>query len=999
MRFPAPHFECLSEIEPPARISPLVRPSVWVSAPEPLPADPRRSAAPNGGSTMRFAAGAAAALLCLLQSARGVDRSKFRTCAQTGFCKRHRDAVENAAGARHAVLENTVVLKDGLFEAQIAVPGGTDAPLLVEARVFAPGVARLRINEVPAQRWETTEVVLPRTAPSAGAPRAAGSRFEMGLGDGAELVVESAPFRVSLRRDGAEHIVFNGRGLLHFEQRSDASEASAGSDSATSEEDRHGGKKVVDYGEDGLAIYEDGTKEEKREAVHHASAESHTESFGGHTDPNALGPQSVGADIFFPLASHVYGIPEHATSLSLKSTRGRGAAYDEPYRLYTLDVFEYELDNPMALYGAIPYLQAHGARGSSGVFWNNPSETFVDIEDVRGGKQSRWLSETGLVDLFLLSGGTPKQLARQYSMVTGTPALPPAFALGFHQCRWNYKDERDVMQVLDGFESHDFPVDVIWLDIEHTDGKRYFTWDAALFPDPLRMQKALEDKGRRMVTIVDPHIKRDDGFAVHKEATERGFYVKKADGEGDFDGWCWSGSSSYLDFTSAEVRAWWASRFALDKYVGSSLSLFTWNDMNEPSVFNGPEVSMAKDLKSIGGVEHREWHNVYGMFMHSATADGLTMRSPKQDQRPFVLSRAFYAGSQRYGAIWTGDNTASWAHLAAAAPMLLSISLSGLSFCGADVGGFFGNPDAELMTRWMQAAAYQPFFRNHAHHDSKRREPWLFGEEPLQRMRAAALERYALLPYLYTAFAEAWMTGAPVMRPLFVEFPQDESAFAVDDAWMLGGALLVKPVTAAGKTSADVYFPGNGVWYDARSLEAVRAAKGPKQLTVPAPLDAIPVFQRGGSVVPRRMRLRRSAMLMRSDPITLFVALDEDGTAAGMLYADDEETNAFRDDHAFALRSFAFKDGTLTCAEATSRRGAAGGVNPSEDLELIGGGAAVARDVEVERIVIMGVKAAPKGAAVGRRAVDVEYRQQAGIAVLRKPGVSVLQDWSLDVRF
>ena len=218
--------------------------------------------------------------------------------------------------------------------------------------------------------------------------------------------------------------------------------------------------------------------------------------------------------------------------------------------------------------------------------------------------------------------------------------------------------------------------------------------------------------------------------------------------------------STDLDFTSSTVRGWWAQQFAFDKYVGSTKHLFTWNDMNEPSVFNGPEVSMSKDAMNSEGIEHREWHNVYGQLFQRATAEGLVLRHLDREQalelktseeavevdlaqveRPFVLSRAFFAGSQRYGAIWTGDNAAKWSHLQIAAPMLLSINIGGLSFAGADVGGFFGNPSAELMTRWHFAAAYQPFFRGHAHLDTKRREPWVFGEPTTSQLRAATATR------------------------------------------------------------------------------------------------------------------------------------------------------------------------------------------------------------------------------------------------------------------
>ena len=455
----------------------------------------------------------------------------------------------------------------------------------------------------------------------------------------------------------------------------------------------------------------------------------------------------------------------------------------------------------MALYGHVPLVVSQSMKtGTVGAFWFNPTETFVDVEEdpEAGGadasSRTHFVSESGVIDLFLLPGPGPAEMYGQYARITGRTALPPIFSLGYHQCRWNYRDETDVFQVVSfldhscvsfshtaltpscaltriietiqhaKFEELDYPYDVLWLDIEHTDGKRYFTWDDKTFPNPIEMQRKLGGDGRRMVTIVDPHIKRDDRYYIHQEATALGLYIKDRHGKKDYDGWCWPGSSSYLDFTDDRVRTWWARQFGYDKYKGSTPDLFTWNDMNEPSVFNGPEVSMQKDLLNLAGCEHREWHNLYGMLFHRSTGEGLVRRNDDGNVRPFVLSRSFFAGSQRYGAIWTGDNESKWSHLAIAAPMLLGLNVAALSFVGADVGGFFGNPDAELMTRWMQAGAYQPFFRGHAHHDSKRREPWMFGDETMVRLRRAAMARYALLPQWYTVFWEAGVTGMPVMR-------------------------------------------------------------------------------------------------------------------------------------------------------------------------------------------------------------------------------------------
>jgi len=395
-----------------------------------------------------------------------------------------------------------------------------------------------------------------------------------------------------------------------------------------------------------------------------------------------------------------------------------------------------------------------------------------------------------------------------------------------------------------------------------------------------------------MVNIVDPHIKRDSSYHVHSEASALGHYVKNKGGS-DFDGWCWPGSSGYLDFFQSSVRSFWSSLFAYSKYGGSTPSLFIWNDMNEPSVFNGPEVTMPKDnLHTIDGregrVEHRDVHNQYGQMVHMATTQGLIERGENK-QRPFVLTRAFFVGTQRTAAVWTGDNTASWSHLKVAQPMLLSLAVGQIPFSGADVGGFFGDPDAQLLTRWYQAAVFQPFLRAHAHIDSKRREPWLFGEPYTSIIRAAVRQRYAYLPYIYTLFYLNSVTGFPIMRPLWVEFPSDSGAHGVEEQFLLGGALLVAPVSEPDQTTSVVRLPGQGeLWYD---LQSDARHAGASTVNVLTPLQHIPVFQRGGSIIARRERARRSSTLMAHDPYTLVVALSAAGTATGQLFLDD--TNSF----------------------------------------------------------------------------------------------------------
>ncbi|KAH8074777.1 alpha-1,3-glucosidase [Aureococcus anophagefferens] len=841
---------------------------------------------------------------------RAVDKSKFRTCQDTRFCRVH--ARPAAPPPTYAVNDASVAMADGALRFEVSE--GTLAPLVVTVLPHADaGVVNVRVTEAGVSQ------------DPAGAT--------LTLGGGGAVAVTYAPFTLSLGPAGGDPlIVVNGKDLLHYERGARAAAPSLG-DPSGGDADSTAARTASPGTGSGASRsratgrtasrFADGTKEVKTYKAAEVAKDDgdFSETFSGHTDDVPNGPMSVG--------------------FALKKTTG-GGGYDEPFRFYNLDVFEYDLDVPMALYGTIPlaWAVAPGREKHStvGVFYDNPTETYVDV------------------------GAGPDDTTWDLHFVSESGELPPLFALGYHQCRWNYKDEKDVAAVHGQFEALDIPYDVLWLDIEHTDGKRYFTWDANLFPDPATMQDTLAATGRKMVTIVDPHIKRDNNYDVHKKATDAGLYVKeRKHGElKDFEGWCWPGSSSYLDFTAAHVRQWWAERFSLANYGGSTANLYTWNDMNEPSVFNGPEVTMAKTLVNLGGVEHREWHNLYGMYFHRATAEGLMLRDQKENKRPFVLSRAFYAGSQRWGAIWTGDNAARWDHLKVASQMLLSISVCGLSFAGADAGGFFGDPDPELMVRWIQAAAYTPFFRGHAHHDAKRREPWSFGEPHTARMRGAIADRYALLPYWYTTFAAARFAGLPVMRPLWAHHAHDADALLVGDAWLVGEDLLVKPATDAGVSTVDVYLP-----------VGTTCAAGPSS-------------RASGASAGRRRR--------RSDPYELTVALDDAGEASGSLYLDDFETFGFTGG-AFHKSVFTFAGGKLSA-------------NAGNDCDARAAALGIAADAGsfaptnvVERVVVLGLAAPPTAVSQGGKAVEFAWNSEASSLVLRAPNVAVAGAWEIALTF
>eukprot|EP00586_Coscinodiscus_wailesii_P019518 CAMPEP_0172503312 /NCGR_PEP_ID=MMETSP1066-20121228/168103_1 /TAXON_ID=671091 /ORGANISM="Coscinodiscus wailesii, Strain CCMP2513" /LENGTH=1025 /DNA_ID=CAMNT_0013278997 /DNA_START=155 /DNA_END=3232 /DNA_ORIENTATION=+ len=1003
-------------------------------------------------------------LLLLLPFTTCVDQSKFRTCQQTSFCRRHRhrkprhhfrldptslqfilspsSSTDGAAAAAPAKTGRGLMSrffggKSGDADATEDVYVRGPAPVLEgslsngrERLMLAvyfqdSGVSRVRITEEGVVRWTSDDVVLnlEEMAMASSVEYLEGEALTPFLDEGGDVsnyrglksgdvtvLLKLMPFAMSVFVKGESIMSVNAKQLMHFEQKRDPTTREkrklSAEDAADGASKKHE-KEIVGYWEDGLAIYADGTREERsdnekeeelkrlRELEELESSEEEDEDglweekFQSHSDSKPNGPMSVGIDVTFP-SRHLYGLPEHASSTLLQTTEGEGSKYKEPYRLYNLDVFEYDLDTTMALYGSVPIIVSNNGKHSVGLFYFNPTETFVDVlTDDEESTTAHFISESGVLDLFFLPGPTPSSVFSQYATITGRTPLPPLFALGYHQCRWNYRDEKDVYQVHDQFEEYDYPYDVLWLDIEHTNDKRYFTWNYDLFPTPKAMQNKLASQGRKMVTIVDPHIKRDDKYYIHKTATSKGYYIKKQDGT-DYDGWCWPGSSSYLDFTSDKVRDWFASQFAYDIYKESTPTLHTWNDMNEPSVFNGPEVSMQKDLLNLAGVEHREWHNLYGMLFQRATHEGLIKRNRSATkERGFVLSRAFFAGSQRYGAIWTGDNAAEWSHLAIATPMLLSLNIGGIFFSGADVGGFFKETSAELMTRWMQAGAYQPFFRGHAHHDTKRKEPWVYGDETLKRLRKVALERYALLPYWYTVFRHAMTTGMPVMRTLWMEYPNETSLFHVDDQYFVGGALMVKPVTEEAASDIPILFPLADLWYDVHTLAKVQLDKardnaGVQEITIPTSIDEIPVYQRGGTIVPRKLRLRRSSSLMTHDPYTLYIALTETATAQGEVYIDDE--------HTFDYEKGNYCLSTIT-ADFNHGKYIRSRVEKGDTWKHHDGVGLV------ERIVVMGLEKRPKMVSVGKKETSFVYNDDTAVLVIKLPNVHVTLDWDMSLLF
>jgi len=430
-----------------------------------------------------------------------------------------------------------------------------------------------------------------------------------------------------------------------------------------------------------------------------------------------------------------------------------------------------------------------------------------------------------------------------------------------------------------------------------------------------------------------------------------------------------------------DARSWWGSKFGLDQYRGSSENLFIWNDMNEPAIFSGPETTMERDCKHHNNLEHRQIHNMFGYVQVMATNEGLCRRV--ENQRPFILTRSFFAGSQKHAAVWTGDNQAKWTYLQSMLPMVLSLNLAGIVFSGADVAGFFGNPSEELLVRWYQAGAFVPFFRAHAHLETRRREPWLFSEETKNLIRAAVLRRYRLMPYVYTAFHESSVSGAPIARALWTEFPTDSASNTIDNEYLFGPSILVHPVTEEGAKSVQVYLPA-GVWYD---FDTLQPSIGPSTVEIATPLSKVPAFYRGGRIIPTRQRQRRSTTQQAKDPLTLYVAPDSDGKAEGSLYIDDGKTFDYKkgsfDMVEFHLERDSSRNGAMTLTSETKTRG----------FETA---------VGIERIVIMGVSLKPSSVTFATQKqkdipVTFKYDETTHVLTLKKPVPAVLDEWRITI--
>ncbi len=541
-------------------------------------------------------------------------------------------------------------------------------------------------------------------------------------------------------------------------------------------------------------------------------------------------------------------------------------------KMWNTDTGLYLVDGGKRLYQTHPWVMGVRPDGSAfGVLF----DTFHKAELSTGSDKIVFEADGAPFKTYVIDRTSPQEVLKGLAELTGTIEMPPRWAIGYHQSRFSYVPEARVREVAETFRSKKIPCDVIWFDINYMDGYRVFTISDKEFPDPARMNKFLHDNGFKSVYMIDPGVKVDEDYFVYSTGKEQDVFVKDAY-RNEFHGKVWPGDCAFPDFTRPETRAWWGKLYK--DFLSCGIDGI-WNDMNEPSVFDGPGGTMPESCIHLGGGDlptgtHGMYHNAYGRLMVEASRDGILAANP--DKRPFILSRSNLLGGQRYAAMWTGDNGASYDHMKLSVPMSLTLGLSGQPFNGPDIGGFANETAPDLWGHWIGFGAFFPFSRGHASCDTSDKEPWAYTKEVEKESRMAIERRYRLMPYLYTAFYNAHKDGQPVMAPVFFADPADVSLRAEEQAFMLGEDILVIPAFAENPALP------KGIW------EKMSLVKGDTKGKYQADMRV-----RGGSIIPVGKVVQNLTENV-FDPLTLVVVLDEEGKASGSLYWDEGDGWGFR---------------------------------------------------------------------------------------------------------
>ncbi|MDU7955556.1 MAG: glycoside hydrolase family 31 protein [Clostridium perfringens] len=575
-------------------------------------------------------------------------------------------------------------------------------------------------------------------------------------------------------------------------------------------------------------------------------------------------------------------------------------------------------DDSITYYKTIPFYVALKEEATYGIFFDNSFRSYFDMGKERGDRIF-FGAIGGQIQYYFIPGENIKEVVKNYTALTGRMEMPPLWSLGYQQCRFSYFSQEEVRELVKNFEEKDIPLDVVYLDIDYMDGFRVMTFKTPNFDDAAGLISDLKEKGIRTITIIDPGVKVDEEYDVFKRGKEGNHFTKKLDGE-IFIGAVWPGDSAFPDFSNKDCREWWKSE--LKKFISEHGMDGIWNDMNEPCVFNNDHKTMLETClhnSDNGVIEHKEFHNRYGFEMSRCSKEAQEELHP--NERGFSMTRATYAGGQRYSSVWTGDNMSLWSQMRMSISMNANLGISGFSFVGNDVSGFGLDSSEELFIRWMEMGPFIPIFRNHSNMYTRRQEPWAFGPRAEKIAKKSIELRYELLPYIYDLYYISHKEGLPIFRPMIMEYEKDMNLLNMREQFMLGENMLVAPVLYEGERSKTVYLP-KGSWFNYFTREKLQGGKWYK---LPCELDEILVFVKEGAIIPTYNKKFRN---VKERPKNILLKVFGEN-AKGFHYNDDGHT-------------MEYLEGKYTYMDIKVVEG-------KEELKLINNGYSI-EDIEIEII-------------------------------------------------
>ncbi|MDU6633958.1 MAG: glycoside hydrolase family 31 protein [Clostridium perfringens] len=575
-------------------------------------------------------------------------------------------------------------------------------------------------------------------------------------------------------------------------------------------------------------------------------------------------------------------------------------------------------DDSITYYKTIPFYVALKEEATYGIFFDNSFRSYFDMGKEMGDRIF-FGAIGGQIQYYFIPGENIKEVVKNYTALTGRMEMPPLWSLGYQQCRFSYFSQEEVRELVKTFEEKDIPLDVVYLDIDYMDGFRVMTFKTPNFDYAAGLIGDLKEKGIRTITIIDPGVKVDEEYDVFKRGKEGNHFTKKLDGE-IFIGAVWPGDSAFPDFSNKDCREWWKSE--LKKFISEHGMDGIWNDMNEPCVFNNDHKTMLETClhnSDNGVIEHKEFHNRYGFEMSRCSKEAQEELHP--NERGFSMTRATYAGGQRYSSVWTGDNMSLWSQMRMSISMNANLGISGFSFVGNDVSGFGLDSSEELFIRWMEMGPFIPIFRNHSNMYTRRQEPWAFGPRAEKIAKKSIELRYELLPYIYDLYYISHKEGLPIFRPMIMEYEKDMNLLNMREQFMLGENMIVAPVLYEGERSKTLYLP-KGSWFNYFTMEKLQGGKWYK---LPCELDEILVFVKEGAIIPTYNKKFRN---VKERPNNILLKVFGEN-AKGFHYNDDGH-------------SMEYLEGKYTYMDIKV-------VDGKEELKLINNGYSI-EDIEIEII-------------------------------------------------